>query len=159
MKITSLPWFNKQKITKLISTFPAVDFQVDSFLRFKTSHKNRILKQTNFLEIFVSFLIPSKYPLKSTKIKLIPQILASNSKLFSLVPTNLVYQKMATQSLQWPSSGSLPNSSTRSTKQKNKKGSPLGRTYRVCFISMLLIIYLIFQFLEKLNYLVFLFLK
>jgi DNA-directed RNA polymerase subunit beta' len=128
LKITSLPWFNKQKITKLISTFPAVDFQVDSFLRFKTSHKNRVLKQTNFLEIFVSFLIPSKYPLKSTKINIIPQIVASNSKLFSLVPTHLVYQKMATQSLQWPSSGSLPRgSSTRSTKQKNKKGSPLGR--------------------------------
>ena len=88
LKITSLPWFNKQKITKLISRFPAIDFQIHSFFRFKTLgislnsnvnnsvfsiKKKHCLKEINLLEIFISLVIPNKHPLKLTKIQLIPQ--------------------------------------------------------------------------------------
>jgi DNA-directed RNA polymerase subunit beta' len=99
LKITNFPWLNKQKITNLVLPFPSIDFQINCFLRFKTSQKNHILKQTNFLEIFLSLLIPNNYPLKYIKIQLIPETRVSNRNLFSLLSSNFVYQKVTPSSL------------------------------------------------------------
>lgn len=70
--------FNKQQNTRVFSLSSGVDLKIKKRSLFKKFGKFRNLRQSNFLEIFLSFNIPTTFPLKLSKIEL--QTLTYNGK-------------------------------------------------------------------------------
>ena len=66
--LTNLIWFNKQVQTKLFSSFPSADLQINSSFRFKNSKQIFITKELNIFEFFILLNIPKLFPFKIAKV-------------------------------------------------------------------------------------------
>ena len=66
--LTNLTWFNKQVQTKLFSSFPSGDLQINSSFRFKNSKQIFVTKELNIFEFFILLNIPKLFPFKIAKV-------------------------------------------------------------------------------------------
>jgi hypothetical protein len=66
--LTNLTWFNKQVQTKLFSSFPSADLQINSSFRFKNSKQIFVTKELNIFEFFILLNIPKLFPFKTAKV-------------------------------------------------------------------------------------------
>ena len=78
--ILGFSWFNKQKKTPIILTFPAPDIKITSNYSFLIPKKDgenssiiSFLRESNLVNIFISFCIPQTFPLKKSQIRLFSQ--------------------------------------------------------------------------------------
>ena len=89
--VTNSTWFNKQVQTKLFSSFPSADLQINSSLRFKNSKQTFVTKQLNIFEFFILLNIPKIFPFKIAKVDLnLKQLLSPLSLIRSKMRTPLV---------------------------------------------------------------------
>lgn len=88
--LTNLPWFNKQVQTKLFSSFPSADLQINSSFRFKNSKQIFVTKELNIFEFFILLNIPKLFPFKTAKVGFI-------SKQTFLTNTSLNYQHVTSK--------------------------------------------------------------
>ena len=68
--LTNQTWFNKQGQTKLFSSFPSGDLQINSSFRFKNSKQVFVTKELNIFEFFILLNIPKLFPFKIAKVGL-----------------------------------------------------------------------------------------
>ena len=74
--------FNKQEITNIFAIYPGIDLQINTILPFQKNRKTFCFKQIHFVELFLSFQIPTTFPLRLAKL----QIEFKNKKYQSLYP-------------------------------------------------------------------------
>ena len=63
--------FNKQEKTNIFSVYPGIDLQIQKVVPFQQNRKTFCFKQIHFVELFLSFQIPTTFPLKGAKLKLL----------------------------------------------------------------------------------------
>ena len=72
--------FNKQNITHLFFNFPAADFHIKPYFKYKENKKNLFYKNITILEFCILFLIPPNYPINTIKIQLISKPVVNKLK-------------------------------------------------------------------------------
>jgi len=63
--------FNKQEKTNIFSVYPGIDLQIRKVVPFQQNRKTFCFKQIHFVELFLSFQIPTTFPLKGAKLKIL----------------------------------------------------------------------------------------
>ena len=63
--------FNKQEKTNIFSVYPGIDLQIRKIVPFQQNRKTFCFKQIHFVELFISFQIPTTFPLKGAKLKIL----------------------------------------------------------------------------------------
>ena len=63
--------FNKQEITNIFAIYPGIDFQINKIVPFQKNRKTFCFKQIHFVELFLSFQIPTTFPLKLAKLQIL----------------------------------------------------------------------------------------
>ena len=63
--------FNKQEPTNIFAIYPGIDLQINKIVPFQKDRKTFCFKQIHFVELFVSFQVPTKFPLKLAKLELL----------------------------------------------------------------------------------------
>ncbi len=96
---TQLLWFNKQNNTDLFFNFPAADFSIKPYLKYKECKKNIFFKNINVIEFCILFVVPQSYSISAIKIQLISKPSVNTLKpnvvrLFSLLYNPKLPQKL-----------------------------------------------------------------
>ena len=63
--------FNKQEKTNIFSVYPGIDLQIRKVVPFQQNRTTFCFKQIHFVELFISFQIPTTFPLKGAKLKIL----------------------------------------------------------------------------------------
>ena len=63
--------FNKQEPTNIFAIYPGIDLQINKIVPFQKDRKTFCFKQIHFVELFVSFQVPTNFPLKLAKLELL----------------------------------------------------------------------------------------
>ena len=63
--------FNKQEPTNIFAIYPGIDLQINPIVPFQKDRKTFCFKQIHFVELFVSFQVPTNFPLKLAKLELL----------------------------------------------------------------------------------------
>ena len=63
--------FNKQEKTNIFSVYPGIDLQIRKVVPFQQNRTTFCFKQIHFVELFLSFQIPTTFPLKGAKLKIL----------------------------------------------------------------------------------------
>ena len=63
--------FNKQETTNIFPIYPGIDLQINKIVPFQENRKTFCFKQIHFVELFLSFQIPTTFPLKLAKLQLL----------------------------------------------------------------------------------------
>ena len=63
--------FNKQEPTNIFAIYPGIDLQINKIVPFQKDRKTFCFKQIHFVELFVSFQVPTTFPLKLAKLELL----------------------------------------------------------------------------------------
>ena len=63
--------FNKQESTNIFAIYPGIDLQINKIVPFQKDRKTFCFKQIHFVELFVSFQVPTNFPLKLAKLELL----------------------------------------------------------------------------------------
>ena len=62
--------FNKQEITNIFAIYPGIDLQINTVVPFQKNRKTFCFKQIHFVELFLSFQIPTTFPLRLAKLQI-----------------------------------------------------------------------------------------
>ncbi len=63
--------FNKQEITNIFAIYPGIDLQINKIVPFQKNRKTFCFKQIHFVELFLSFQIPTTFPLRLAKLQML----------------------------------------------------------------------------------------
>jgi len=63
--------FNKQEITNIFAVYPGIDLQINKIVPFQKNRKTFCFKQIHFVELFLSFQIPTTFPLRLAKLQML----------------------------------------------------------------------------------------
>ena len=63
--------FNKQEKTNIFSVYPGIDLKIRKVVPFQQNRTTFCFKQIHFVELFLSFQIPTTFPLKGAKLKIL----------------------------------------------------------------------------------------
>ena len=63
--------FNKQEPTNIFAIYPGIDLQINKIVPFQKDRKTFRFKQIHFVQLFVSFQVPTNFPLKLAKLELL----------------------------------------------------------------------------------------
>nr|YP_009725427.1 beta'' subunit of RNA polymerase [Trebouxia lynnae]QHO63933.1 beta'' subunit of RNA polymerase [Trebouxia lynnae] len=61
--------YNKQEPTNIFAIYPGIDLQINKIVPFQKNRKTFCFKQIHFVELFISFQIPTNFPLKLAKLE------------------------------------------------------------------------------------------
>ena len=67
--------FNKQEPTNIFAIYPGIDLQINKIVPFQKNRKTFCFKQIHFVELFISFQIPTNFPLKLAKLETLMPLL------------------------------------------------------------------------------------
>ena len=63
--------FNKQEITNIFAIYPGIDLQINKIVPFQKNRKTFCFKPIHFVELFLSFQIPTTFPLRLAKLQML----------------------------------------------------------------------------------------
>ena len=61
--------FNKQERTNIFAIYPGIDLQINKVVPFQKNRKTFCFKEIHFVELFLSFQVPTNFPLKLAKLE------------------------------------------------------------------------------------------